>query len=385
MGNAARLSEFFTKLKDIDTLQGARLSRIEVVGFASPEGPYELNQRLARQRAANLAKYLTTHSSIPDSLIVIHDRGIDWGGLTKVVSESEMSYKDEVLAMIDSVPEITYAPGTKRIVGSRKQKLMKIDGGRPWRWMLNKYYPYLRTAASIVCYIYHELPPELEVMEVEHEAADTVAEVVPEPVAEEPAIEPEPQEIEIVKYPIFAVRSNLLLPLLNVGVEVPVSKHWSVGADYYYPWIWPSKSNKNCYELIFVSAEARYWFNASRNQPLPDKNYLVGHSVAAYGAWGYYDFEHNYHGHQGQVWSAGLDYVYALPIAKGKLRMEFQIAVGAIWSPDAQPYKVYERGGHLIRERGHLKNFFYVGPTKVGVSLVLPINRKIKRTPSAAL
>lgn len=176
----------------------------------------------------------------------------------------------------------------------------------------------------------------------------------------------------------MAFRSNLLLPLLNVGVEVPVAKHWSIGADYYYPWFWPAPENKDCFELIFVSAEVRYWFNAGRKQQLPDKNHLTGHSVAPYAAWGYYDFERNYHGHQGHLWSVGLDYVYALPVAKGKLRMEFQLAVGAIWSPMAQPYNVYEEGGHLIREKGVRKNFNYFGPTKVGVSIVLPLNRKVK-------
>lgn len=183
-------------------------------------------------------------------------------------------------------------------------------------------------------------------------------------------------------YPVVAFRSNLLQPLLNVGIEVPIAKHWSLGADYYYPWFWPAKNNKNCFELLFVSAEARYWFATNRKQQMPEKNYLAGHSIGVYGAWGYYDFEHNYHGHQGDGWSVGIDYLYALPIAKGKLRMEFQLALGALWSLKAQPYNVYEDGGHLIRERGHRKNFSYLGPTKLGVSLVVPIFRSVKQSAS---
>lgn len=33
--------------------------------------------------------------------------------------------------------------------------------------------------------------------------------------------------------PVVALRTNLLLPLLNFGVEVPIGNRWSVGADYY--------------------------------------------------------------------------------------------------------------------------------------------------------
>ena len=42
--------------------------------------------------------------------------------------------------------------------------------------------------------------------------------------------------------PVIALRSNLLLPLMNVGVQVPLGNRFSIGADWYYPFIrreWP--------------------------------------------------------------------------------------------------------------------------------------------------
>lgn len=158
-----------------------------------------------------------------------------------------------------------------------------------------------------------------------------------------------------------------------------------MGLDYYYPWVWPNYHNKNCFELLFFSAEARYWFDPSRNQDFPERNYMLGHSVGVYGSWGYYDFERNYHGYQGDVMSIGVDYLYSKPIANGRMRLEFEAALGLKVSYHAQPYNVYKDGGRLIREKGHLKNFTYFGPSRLAVSLVIPINHKVKtyKTPAA--
>ena len=49
---------------------------------------------------------------------------------------------------------------------------------------------------------------------------------------------------------VIAIRSNLLLPALNVGAELPVGNRSSFAVDHYYPWAWPDKSNKDCFELL---------------------------------------------------------------------------------------------------------------------------------------
>ena len=45
-------------------------------------------------------------------------------------------------------------------------------------------------------------------------------------------VQPLPQA-PVEKKMILAARTNLLVPALNVGVEVPVGYSWSVGADYW--------------------------------------------------------------------------------------------------------------------------------------------------------
>ena len=177
--------------------------------------------------------------------------------------------------------------------------------------------------------------------------------------------------VECAPETIIALRTNLLLPALNIGAEIPVGNKWSFAADYYYPWIWPSKKNKECFEFLGWSAEWRYWFGKERTVA---KRFL-GHSIALYGAGGYYDFQENYNGKQGEFFSTGFDYTYSMPLGKrGKVFMEFTVAVGYVRS-DYRKYEVLADYGPLFKQDGEYL-FEYVGPTKAAVSLVIPIRKK---------
>ena len=170
---------------------------------------------------------------------------------------------------------------------------------------------------------------------------------------------------------ILAIRTNLLVPAMNVGAVLPVGERSSVAADYYFPWLWPSKQNKDCIELLGWSAEYRYWLG---KQVKAGKK-LLGHSLAVYGCGGYYDFEFNYKGKQGEFFGAGVDYTYAMPLGKKKrLNMEFTLAVGYIHANSRQ-YNVHADNGPLFKEDGVVM-FDYVGPTKAAVSLVIPIKKR---------
>lgn len=113
--------------------------------------------------------------------------------------------------------------------------------------------------------------------------------------------------------------------------------------------------------------EARYWFGEER----AEKDRLKGHSVGLTTYGGYYDFERNFTGMQGEFFTVGVDYLYALPVCKDKLHLEFNLGLGYIWS-HVKPYDVFEEGGKAFKE-GYIKKFQWVGPVKAGVSLVVPI------------
>ncbi len=171
----------------------------------------------------------------------------------------------------------------------------------------------------------------------------------------------------------FALRTNALLPLLNVGAELPLGNRWSIGADWYYPWFPRSSSHKNCYQVDGLSLEGRYWLGSSHESGDDNKVYrLLGHSIGAFTVIGRYDWEHNYKGRQGDYVMGGIDYLYAMPIFRGKLHLELSLGIGYFYSR-ATSYEVFERGGNGYRDKNYRKNVNYFGPLKATVAFVLPL------------
>ncbi len=114
------------------------LKKIEITGYASPEGRTEHNVYLAGRRAEALREYLQQRNGgLPDEMFSLTNGGEDWAGLRERVAASEMSRRAEVLEILDAG-----SPDMKR-------QLQLLDDGRPYRYMLKEYFPHLRNA----CYI----------------------------------------------------------------------------------------------------------------------------------------------------------------------------------------------------------------------------------------
>ena len=180
---------------------------------------------------------------------------------------------------------------------------------------------------------------------------------------------------------LFALRTNMLtIPFANLGVEVSLGRRWSVGADIYYPWLWRSGHAAGvdetgvCNELAAADVELRYWFP---RKDIQDGQRLLGHSVGLYGAAGYYDFERDWSGLQGEFFDVGLDYLYAAPLFRGRMHLEAEIGLGFIRST-GRPYECLEPGGVIYHHEGVTKKTTWVGPTRAQLSLVVPIYTRKK-------
>ena len=170
----------------------------------------------------------------------------------------------------------------------------------------------------------------------------------------------------------MAFRTNALaVPPANAGIEVPLGERWSVGADAYYPWLWRRRHREGvdmsgrCTELLALDLEARYWFPGCRRER------LLGHSVGLYAAGGYFDFERDWSGHQGEFWNAGADYLYALPVLHGRMHLEFELGLGIILA-QARPYDCFTEGGKCYRRKGVTRHVRWFGPTRAQISLAIP-------------
>lgn len=337
-------------------INSPRIDSITIYAWSSPEGAYRHNVWLAQERAKTAKRFLLQHS--PDSMkldsekIHISPRAENWPGLITLVEESYKRHdREKVLAILkdDSIGDET-----------RKWKLQQLDGGYTWNYLWRHYMPSLRNA-TWVCVWAEVIDPMPEVTRMPAKAISSEL-PLPERTYDMPVEE---------RVPLMALRTNLLVPGLNFGAELPLGNNWSVAADYYYPWFWPSKKNKNCFELLGWSVEGRYWFGKDRT--LQER--LRGHSVGLNVACGYYDFEKDYRGIQGEFVSPGLDYTYSMAIGqKKRVNLEFTLAVGYIRSW-GRTYNVYADYGQLFPEEGTVI-WDYFGPTKAAVSLVVPLYRK---------
>lgn len=173
---------------------------------------------------------------------------------------------------------------------------------------------------------------------------------------------------------ILALKTNLLydiLSLTNFSIEVPFWKdNMSVLYYHQFPWwTWGQADNEFCTRFLSIGAEARWWFKT--------KDRLNGHFLGAYCESGKYDFEYQRRiCYQGEFYSAGLSYGYAMPIGRN-LNLEFSISAGyaSIAYRGYTPSEDYEI---LWRDPNKVGRLHYFGPTKAQVSLVIPIRVKTK-------
>ena len=238
-----------------------------------------------------------------------------------------------------------------------------------YKYLLTNYYPRIRNSMFCILY-YNEIPIILSsVPQLKPEPKPQ-----PEPIAMIPVAPPRPLlSSENSSLPI-AFKSNLLYDLLtalNVEVEVPIGNKWSVMIEDVFPW-W-HKKNEWAFQMLEMGIEGRYWFKRT-----PARNVLSGHFGGIYAMSAKYDFQWksdmNY---QGEYWSAGITYGYAMPISK-LFNLEFSASFGYL-STAYRHYQPSPDKAVLIKDPYEHGRMSYIGPTKLKVSLVLPINIPIKK------
>lgn len=334
----------------IDSVGHSSVLGISVSSFASPDGPFRKNLALADRRAAAMSSFFKEVSPQSADLLRYGKQGESWERFEELMVQDTVIpnvEKDKILAIIASDrPE------------DEKERLLKKT--ESYLYLRDVIYPVLRYSCIT---IHYPLPPALERIRM---AKSGELAPLSAPSLATRAYQP---ETKYMQSELFYLRSNLLSPFTNFGVEYCINNRWSIGADYYFPWVFRNPDNKNCFQILGGGIEGRYWFG--------DRNYnnrLEGHSVGANISGGYYDFEKGYTGNQGEFINIGVDYLYAMPIFEDRMHLEFTIGLGYIYS-FVKPYDVLEPGGKAFK-RNYTQNINWIGPSKAGVSLVVPIKSR---------
>jgi len=137
--NVIELRSIVEKLDSIRGDLGMEIVSVEFTGYASPEGPYAANSRLAAARTAALRNYVQKECNLPDNVVSVNSVAEDWSGLRKAVAASALPDKDVLLEIIDSPSEpdakesalrrhtASWAYIRKNILPELRRTLFRID------------------------------------------------------------------------------------------------------------------------------------------------------------------------------------------------------------------------------------------------------------------
>ena len=123
-----------------------KVEKIQVAGYASPEGTPSFNKWLGENRAKALVDYIIEHRpqyGLARNNFEMVNGDENWTGLKRLLSSSNIRERNEVIAIIDDA-----SLGGE----AKKAKIKSMDGGRVWQDMLDQIYPHLRIARYLAVY-----------------------------------------------------------------------------------------------------------------------------------------------------------------------------------------------------------------------------------------
>ena len=105
---------------------------VAIDGYASPEGNYEANINLSRNRGQSLVNYLVRNYKLRNNLFNVTGHGEDWEGLEEAVAKTVFEDQEKVMDIFVTYPT----------EGERKAQLKKL--GATYKFLIDNVYPPLR-------------------------------------------------------------------------------------------------------------------------------------------------------------------------------------------------------------------------------------------------
>lgn len=117
------------------------ITGINIHGYASPEGSYSNNARLAAGRAEALKEYVRRLYNFPNDIFTVESTPEDWSGLVAWLDTCSLKDKDQLLAIAqgDLTPDA-------------KDQKIKTDYPATYKTLLTNCYPSLRHSDYVVNY-----------------------------------------------------------------------------------------------------------------------------------------------------------------------------------------------------------------------------------------
>ncbi len=142
--NPSELQKIRETIEVVRNDKYATITEVSIKGYASPEGSYSNNAYLAENRAKALLNYVRNLYNFKDARFTVDFEPEDWAGLERMVKESNLEGKEEILAIIHA--------DAPKDWDQREWKLKSVNGGADYRIILQDIYPALRHSDYAVKY-----------------------------------------------------------------------------------------------------------------------------------------------------------------------------------------------------------------------------------------
>lgn len=364
------------------------LRRIMVRGAASPEGPYANNCRLGKERTQRLIEYIGSKL----------DNDFDPRNIQSSNICEDYDYLIHLMTLASDPETNNVKKIWQETKGNEQQcklRLQRLNGGKTWLRLKQKYFPDLRQARVMIWFGRKPKPVTTEsIIQQDTITTDTL---ITEYLTATPAdtIALTPTEIPITptkshRIPLIAVRTNLVHDFFYMP-NFGFAPGGNIQLEYF-----PRKGHLT-YNIGFTFSNHRHWqdykFFQIRDLQLEMRRYFrSGHPYrgAFLGVYAHgfaYGIGFNAHrGWEGEGGGAGLSGGYTMKLnSSGSLRLELTAALGFLltkYDPyiygnpitgelDGKYYYDYLGNASQFKKRNH--QFTWFGPTNLGVQLTYDI------------
>lgn len=155
----AQLDNFFDQMKK-DTL--VHISKISVMGYASPDGTTKFNSALAQERAKELSAMLAQRYGLADYNIAVSSEVEPWSATTDAIEHSSLNNRGDLVRIVNSNEE----PMT---IDHRLKRENKA-----WSWLKSDVLPDMRKATVTIAYTKDQVTDKREYKPVASTPTDVV-------------------------------------------------------------------------------------------------------------------------------------------------------------------------------------------------------------------
>ncbi|MCD8394291.1 MAG: DUF3575 domain-containing protein [Bacteroidales bacterium] len=353
--------------------RGMELIGICMRGAASPEGPYDNNVMLSRNRARSLATFVTErlgqlNYNIND--ICTRTQAEDYPYLVLVMRRNQDPDTEEVATIVDQ------CGGDERLT---KKMLQKAQGGRLWTRLLKEYYPNLRAARMVM---FFRRARDLEPLALAPKytplafTRDGPSSFILHPLPFGLSRRERPHALSIgtnILYDAFYLPNYGWAPSPNIILEYyPRRGNWTIVGSFTFPYYHRWGKHK-FYQIRDYHLEARRYFSPGFHH--------TGLYLAAYANCNIYGIGFSKRkGWEGEGVGGAVKVGYAVNLGK-RWRLDLYAAGGVYWTKfdpyvygnpitgseaDGLYYYNYTGDVRLFKKRNHHRT--WVGPTEVGVT-----------------